>query len=158
MYTALSRSGFFWPSRCPSHTWAHIKYPSNLCVCTRVYKHTPTHHPNNRKNREIYKANPLSLPLPSAFLQNPANICRVFSTEQCLQRTLVFDCRGKWDEDWKVEVTLFSYVCITFTFSWNYIFCMSVYTYTCMLIYIYIYKCIHMYTYMFIYIHIYIYI
>jgi len=38
----FSRSGFFWPSRCPSHTWAHIKYPDILCVCTRVYKHTHT--------------------------------------------------------------------------------------------------------------------
>jgi len=33
-------------------------------VCTRVYKHTHTHHPSTRKNREIYKTNPLSLPLP----------------------------------------------------------------------------------------------
>jgi len=32
-------------------------------MCTRVYKHTRTHHPNTRKNREIYKTNPLSLPL-----------------------------------------------------------------------------------------------
>jgi len=31
-----------------------------VCVCTRVYKHTPTHHPNTRKNREIYKTNPLT--------------------------------------------------------------------------------------------------
>ena len=60
----FSRSGFFWLFRCPSHTWAHIKYPSSLCVCTRVYKHTHTYHPNTRKNREIYKTNPLSLLLP----------------------------------------------------------------------------------------------
>jgi len=53
----FSRSGFFRLSRCPSHTWAHIKYPSSLCVCTRVYKHTHTHHPNTRKNREIYRQN-----------------------------------------------------------------------------------------------------
>ena len=64
----FSRSGFFWPFRCPSHTWAHIKYPSSLCVCTRVYKHTHTHHPNTRKNREIYKTKPLSLPLPKHSL------------------------------------------------------------------------------------------
>jgi len=25
---------------CSYHTWAHIKYPSSLFVCTRVYKHT----------------------------------------------------------------------------------------------------------------------
>ena len=59
----FSRSGFFQLSRCTSYTWAHIKYPSSLCVCTRVYKHTPTHHPNTRKNRETYKTKPLSLPL-----------------------------------------------------------------------------------------------
>ena len=47
---------------------AHIKYPSSLCVCTRVYKHTPTHHPNTRKNREINKTKPLSLPLPKHSL------------------------------------------------------------------------------------------
>jgi len=40
----ICRSGFFWLSRFPSHTWAHIKYPSSLCVCTRAYTnaHTPT--------------------------------------------------------------------------------------------------------------------
>jgi len=64
----FSRSGFFWLSRCPSHTWAHIKYPSSLCMCTRVYKHTHTHHPNTRKNREIYKTKTLSLPLPKHSL------------------------------------------------------------------------------------------
>jgi len=66
----FSRPGFFkfWLSRCPSHTSAHIKYPSGLCVCTHVYKHTHTHHPNTRKNREIYKTNPLSLPLPKHSL------------------------------------------------------------------------------------------
>jgi len=32
-------------------------------VCTHVYKHTPTHHSNTRKNREICKTNPQSLPL-----------------------------------------------------------------------------------------------
>jgi len=32
-------------------------------VCTLVYKHTHTHHPNTRKNRKIYKTKPLSLPL-----------------------------------------------------------------------------------------------
>ena len=42
------KSGFFWLSKCPSHTWAHIKYPSSLCVCTRVYEHTHTHHPFGR--------------------------------------------------------------------------------------------------------------
>jgi len=57
-----------WLSRCPSHTWTHIKYPSSLCVCTRVYKHTYAHHSNTRKNREIYKTNPLSLPLPKHSL------------------------------------------------------------------------------------------
>ena len=64
----FSRSGFFRLSRCPSHTWAHIKYPSSMCVCTRVYKHTHTPHPNTRKNREIYKTKPLSLPLPKHSL------------------------------------------------------------------------------------------
>ena len=64
----LRRSVFFWFSRCPSHTWAHIKYLSSLCVCTRIYEHTQTHHPNTRKNREIYKTNPLSLPLPKHSL------------------------------------------------------------------------------------------
>jgi len=39
-----------------------------LCVCTRVYKHTHTPHPNTRKNREIYKTKPLSLPLPKHSL------------------------------------------------------------------------------------------
>jgi len=58
----------FWLCRCPSHTWAHIKYPSSLCVCTRVYKHTRTHHANTRKNRQIYKTKPLSLPLPKHSL------------------------------------------------------------------------------------------
>ena len=60
----FSRSGCFWLSRCPSHTWAHIKYPR----CTRVYEHTHTHHPNTRQNRDIYKTNPLSLPLPKYSL------------------------------------------------------------------------------------------
>ena len=64
----FSQSGSFWLSRCPSHTWAHTKYPSSLCVCTRVYKHTHTHHPNTRKNREIYKTSTLSLPLPKHSL------------------------------------------------------------------------------------------
>jgi len=59
----FSRSGFFRLAKCPSYTWAHIKYPSSLCVCTRVHKHTPTHHHNTRKNGEIKKINPLSLPL-----------------------------------------------------------------------------------------------
>ena len=54
--------------RCPPYTWAHFKYPSSLCVCTHVYKHTHTHHPNTRKNREICKTNPLSLPLPKHSL------------------------------------------------------------------------------------------
>jgi len=53
---------------CLSYTWAHIKYPSSLFVCMRSYKHTPTHHPNNRKNGEIYQTNPLSLPLPKLNL------------------------------------------------------------------------------------------
>ena len=48
----FSRSGFFRLSRCPSNTWAHIKYPRGLCVCTRVYKQTHTHYPNTQKNRE----------------------------------------------------------------------------------------------------------
>ena len=60
----FSRSWFFQLFRCLSYTWAHIKYPSSLCVCTCVYKHTPTHHPKTRKVREIYKTDPLSLPLP----------------------------------------------------------------------------------------------
>ena len=60
---SFSRSRFFWLSRCPSHTWAHIKYPSSLCLCTRVYKHTHAHHPNTRKNSQVYKTKPLSLPL-----------------------------------------------------------------------------------------------
>ena len=64
----FSRSGFFWLSRCPSHTWAHIKYPSSLCLCTRVYKHTHAHHPNTRKNSKVYKTKPLSLPLPKHSL------------------------------------------------------------------------------------------
>jgi len=51
----FSRSGFFRLSRCASYTWAHVKYPHSLCVCTCVYKHTPTHHPNTHKNREIYE-------------------------------------------------------------------------------------------------------
>jgi len=59
----FSRSEFFWLSRCPSHPMAHIKYPSSLCVCTCVYKHTPSQHPNTRQNRGIYKTNPQSLPL-----------------------------------------------------------------------------------------------
>jgi len=59
----VSRSGFFRLSRCLSYNWAHIKYSSSWCVCTRVYKYTHTHHPNTRKNREIYKTNTLSLPL-----------------------------------------------------------------------------------------------
>ena len=62
------QSGFFRLSRCPSYTWAHIKYPSSLCVYTRVYKHTHTPHPNIRKNREIYKTKPLSPPLPKHSL------------------------------------------------------------------------------------------
>jgi len=49
------------PSILTWNTWAHIKYPSSLCVCTRVYKHTRTPHPNTRKNREIYKTKPLKL-------------------------------------------------------------------------------------------------
>jgi len=64
----FSRSAFFRLSRCPSYTWAHIKYPSSLCVCTRVYKHTHTHHPNTRKNRKIYKTKLVSLPLPKHSL------------------------------------------------------------------------------------------
>ena len=64
----FSRSGFFRLARCPSpgHTWSHIEYQNSLCVCTHhsVYKHTPPLHPNTRKNREIYKENPTSLPLP----------------------------------------------------------------------------------------------
>jgi len=50
----FSRSGFFRLSRCPCHTWAHIKYPSSLCICTRVYKHTHTSHLNTCKNRKKY--------------------------------------------------------------------------------------------------------
>ena len=50
------------------HTYIYIKYPSSLCVCTRVYKHTHTPHPNIRKNREIYKINLLSPPLPKHSL------------------------------------------------------------------------------------------
>jgi len=64
----FSRSEFFRLSRCPSYTWAHIKYPSSLCVCMRVYKHTPTHHLNSHKNRKIYKTKSLSLPLPQHSL------------------------------------------------------------------------------------------
>jgi len=59
----FSRSGSFRLSKCPVYTCAHIKYWSNWRVCTCVYKHTPTHHPNTRRNREMYKTNPLSLPL-----------------------------------------------------------------------------------------------
>ena len=61
----FSRSGFFRLSRCPSYTWAHIKYSSSLCVCTRV---TSTHPPTTRQNIEIYKTKPLSLPLPKHSL------------------------------------------------------------------------------------------
>jgi len=60
----FSQSGFFRLSRSLSHTWAHIEYPSSVFVCTRVYKHTHTHHPNTRKNWQIYKTSHLSLPLP----------------------------------------------------------------------------------------------
>jgi len=49
----------FWCSH-----WADIEYPSFLCVCMRVYKQTPTYQTNIRKNRETYKAKPLSLHLP----------------------------------------------------------------------------------------------
>ena len=66
----FSRCGFFRLSRCPSHTWAHIKYLSSLCVCTCVYKHTPTHHPNTCKIKEIYKTKPLSLPPPKHSLSH----------------------------------------------------------------------------------------
>jgi len=48
----------------PFYTWAHVKYQSTLYVCTRAYKHTPTHHSNTRKSRKIYKTKPLSLHLP----------------------------------------------------------------------------------------------
>ena len=65
---------------CPSYTWAHIKFPSSLCVCTRVYKHTATHHPNTLKNREIYETKPLSLPLPKHSLQG---FGRITTPKQC---------------------------------------------------------------------------
>ena len=52
-------SRFFRLSRCPSYFWAYIKYPRSVCECTRIYKHAHTHHPNNRKHREIYKTEPL---------------------------------------------------------------------------------------------------
>jgi len=64
----FSRSESIRLFRRPSYTCAHIKYPSSLCVCTRIYKHTPTHHPNTCKNREIYKTKPLFLPLPNHSL------------------------------------------------------------------------------------------
>jgi len=51
----FSRSGFFQLSRCPYYTWTYIKYQNSLRVCTRVYKHTHTHDPNTRQNREIHK-------------------------------------------------------------------------------------------------------
>ena len=50
-----SPSEFFRLSRCPSHTYDHIEYPSSVCVCTHVYKHKTTHRLNTCKNREIYK-------------------------------------------------------------------------------------------------------
>ena len=49
------------------HLGSH-QVPKLLCVCTRVYKHTPTHHPNSRKNREIHKTKPLHLPPPKHSL------------------------------------------------------------------------------------------
>jgi len=45
------------------------KYPISLCVCKHVCRHPPTHHPNTRQNTEIYKTNPLSLPLPKHGLR-----------------------------------------------------------------------------------------
>jgi len=80
----LSRSGFFRLSRCLSYTWAHIKYPSSLCVCTCVYKHTPTHRPNNRKNRETYKTKPLSLPLPKHSLPHQQQVLTMNKLENTL--------------------------------------------------------------------------
>jgi len=97
----FSQSGFFRPSRCPSYTWAHIKYPSSLCVCTRAYKHTPTHHPNTRKNREIYMTKPLSLPLPKHSLPRQQQVVTMENphfqsppTHACRRQTNTCDTRA----------------------------------------------------------------
>jgi len=39
-----------------------------VCVFVRAYTSTNTHHTNTRKNREMYKTKPLSLPLPKYSL------------------------------------------------------------------------------------------
>ena len=80
----FGRSGFFRLSRCPSYTWAHIKYQNSLCVCTRIYKHTPTHHPDTRKNRETCKTTPLSLPLPKHSLPRQQQALSIFTLFQPL--------------------------------------------------------------------------
>jgi len=91
----FSRSGFFWLSRCLSHTWAHIKYPSSLCVCTCIYKQTHTHHPNTRKNREIYKTNPLSLPLPKHSLPHQQQVLTMNKLKKThFQSPHAHACRG----------------------------------------------------------------
>jgi len=70
----FSRAGFFRLSAFPSYTWAHIKCPRILCMCTRVYTNTPTHHFNTRKNREFYKPETLSLPLKKHSMQEGKKI------------------------------------------------------------------------------------
>ena len=50
-------------------TWVHIKYPSSLFVCTRVYKHTHTHTTVTPAKIEKYtRQTPLFLPLPKHSL------------------------------------------------------------------------------------------
>ena len=91
MYTALWSIWILPALRRQSYTWAHTKYPSSLCVCTRVYKHTPTHHSTTRKNREIYKTRPLSLLLPKQYLPRQQQALTMESPH--FQAPLTHTCR-----------------------------------------------------------------
>ena len=70
----FSLSGFFWLSSYPSHTWAHIKYPSSLCVRTPVYKHTHTHHPDIASSKMSASGAPTNV----AFPPSPTHLFTAF--------------------------------------------------------------------------------
>jgi len=164
----FSQSGFFRSSMCPSYTWAHIKYPSSLCVCTRVYKHKPTHHFNTRKNRKIYKTKPLSLPLSKHSLphqqqaltmnkvkKNPASNPPTrthagFEKTPVIHAHVVEGLDSTNKQNAPTQVHKYTHTCVYIRCVYAYIYTDThIYIYIHMHMHIYTHTCTHIYTYMY---------
>jgi len=108
------QSGFFWLSRCPSHTWAHIKYPSRLCVCTRlgvcvfVYLWKYDNGKQTQSVRTAEVRHHIRLALVTFCVRFPKNITMMYQCQRCFSPThCMLLCSGPA----KFQVTIYVLMC-----------------------------------------------